>query len=120
MAARYRHDYENFDRVVLCAPFMIAEMHRRAERVKVFAEAHAPYDPNDKDGTHYRDSFEVSSGVDESLDGTLRAFGRVSNTDMPTARFVEFGVPPGVDKNGRAYPGTPRHRTLGAALEAAK
>jgi hypothetical protein len=119
MAARYRHDYENFDRVVLCAPFMIAEMHRRAERGKVFAEAHAPYDPKDDDGEHYRDDFEVSSGVAESLDGTLRAYGRLSNTNS-IAALVEFGRPAGVDKNGRKYPAQERHRILGASLEAMK
>ena len=104
--ATYRHDYAAFDEHVLCAPFMVAEMRRRAENVKAFAESHAPYDPNSKDGTHYRDAFHVEAGVREGK--TRRAFGRVSNSD-DAALFVEYGT-----KNN------PRHRTLGNALEAAK
>jgi hypothetical protein len=107
MAARYTHDYAAFDRLVLAAPWMQANMLERAERVYAYAVAHAPYDPEDVDGTHYRDSFEVSSGVRETP--TRRAYGRVSNTDMPTALFVEYG-----SRNN------PRHRTLGASLGAAK
>src|SRR4029077_20278297 len=105
--ARYVHDYAAFDRLVLCAPFMQAEMGKRAEKVRAFEVAHAPYDPEDPDGTHYRDSFEVSVGT-RVIQGR-RAYGRVSNTDMPTALFVEWG-----NRN------TPRHRILGAALSAAK
>jgi hypothetical protein len=115
MAARYRHDYEAFRAHVLKAPFMAAEMLRRAEKVKAFAEAHAPYDPDDHDGQHYRDAFSAAVVEDEE-----RARGRVSNTDMPTALFVEYGIKPGVDKNGNPYNGQERHRTLGNALEAAK
>jgi hypothetical protein len=96
MAARYVHNYAAFDRLVLCAPFMLA-----------FAEAHAPFDPDDPDGTHYKDSFELAVGT--RVIQTRRAYARVSNTDMPTALFVEWG-----NRN------TPRHRTLGAALSAAK
>ena len=107
MAATYKHDYAAFDRLVLCAPWMQANMHARAERVMAFAVAHAPYDSSDVDGTHYRDSFEVSSGIRETP--TRRAYGRVSNTDMPTALYVEYGSV-----------NNPRHRTLGASLEAAK
>ena len=108
MSARYRHDYAAFDAHVLCAPFMVAEMRKRATRVKDFAEAHAPYDPDDPDLVHYRDHFEVDAFVGASLKG-IRAIGRVSNTDMPTAIFVEFGTQ-----------NNPRHRTLGSSLEAAK
>lgn len=118
MAARYSHDYAAFDRLVLCAPWMVENMRVRAERVKAFAEAHAPYDVDDTDGTHYRDSFEIEAGIREGK--TRRAYGRVSNTDMPTALFVEFGFKGGIDKNGNEYAAQERHRTLGAALEAAK
>jgi len=118
MAARYRHDYAAFDRLVLCAPFMVANMGERAGRVKAFAEVHAPYYVDDVDGIHYRDSFEVEAGIREGK--TRRAYGRVSNTDMPTALFVEFGFEGGVDKNGNEYAAQERHRTLGSALEAAK
>ena len=115
MAAKYHHDYEGFRAHVLKAPFMAAEMLKRAERVKAYAEAHAPYDPRDADGQHYRDAFSAEVVEDEE-----RVRGRVKNTDMPMARFVEFGFEAGVDKNGREYPAFPRHRTLGNALEAAK
>jgi hypothetical protein len=88
---------------VLKAPFMVAEMLKRAERVKARAEAHRPFDPDDPDLVHYRDHFYAEAGL-----RTDRAYGRVTNTDMPTALFVEFGT-----KNN------PRHRTLGNALDAA-
>lgn len=117
MTTQYHHDYSAFDQHVLCAPFMVEEMRKRAERVEVRAIATAPYDPNDRDLVHYRDNFEVSSGVRETP--TRRAYGRVSNTDDPTSIFVEFGFEGGIDKNGRAFPAFPRHRTLGNALDAA-
>lgn len=103
MTARYRHDYEAFRAHVLKAPFMAAEMLRRAEKVKASAEAHAPFDPDDPDGQHYRDAFTAAVVEDEE-----RVRGRVTNDDK-AAVFVEFGT-----KNN------PRHRTLGNALEAAK
>jgi hypothetical protein len=62
-----------------------------------------PYDADDPDLVHYRDHFSATAGL-----RTDRAYGRVSNDDMPTALFVEFGT-----KNN------PRHRTLGNALDAA-
>lgn len=108
MGARYHHDYAAFDAHVLCAPFMVEEMLRRAELGKVFAEAHAPYDPDDPDLVHYRDNFEAAAFVGEALKG-LRAIGRLSNTDMPTALFAEFGTV-----------NNPRHRTLGTSLEVMK
>lgn len=108
MSATYRHDYAAFDRVVLCGGFMVAEMLRRAEAVKARAEVTAPYDPNDPDLIHYRDHFTAEAFVGESENHTIRAIGRVSNDDMPTAEFVEFGTVH-----------NPRHRTLGNALDAA-
>lgn len=103
MAARYRHDYVAFREHVLKAPFMAAEMLRRAEKVKAHAVAHAPFDPDDPDGQHYRDAFSA-----EVVEDAERARGRVTNSDK-AAVFVEFGT-----KNN------PRHRTLGNALDAAK
>ena len=118
MTARYNHDYAAFGRNVLNAEWMEAEMLRRAEQGKVFAEAHAPYDPQDADGEHYRDAFSVSSGKHGGLHKD-RAYGRLTN-DNSAAALVEFGRPAGVDKNGRAYPAQERHRTLGSALDAMK
>lgn len=106
MAARYRHYYGKFDEHVLCAPWMVAEMVRRAELGKLHAEAHAPYDPDDPDLVHYRDHFEVEGLVGKTYKG-VRAIGRLKNTDMPTAEFVEFGTV-----------NNPRRRVLGNALDA--
>jgi hypothetical protein len=91
---------------MLVAPFMVAEMRRRAEKVKAAAEAAAPVDEG---GTHpgrYKASFHVDSGVREGK--TRRAYGEVTN-DSPEAFYVEYGTKK-----------TPRHRTLGTALDAAK
>lgn len=84
---------------------MQAAMHRIvAEKMLPFAQSIAPFDADDPDGQHYRDAFEVSSGVRHGK--TSRAYGRLTNTDK-AAVFVEFGT-----KNN------PRHRTLGRALDA--
>ena len=103
MAARYRHNYLAFREHVLKAPFMAAEMLRRAEKVKDRATLTAPFDPKDRDGQHYKDAF--SAEVVEEED---RVVGRVSNDDK-AALFVEYGTA-----------NNPRHRTLGNALDAAK
>lgn len=89
---------------MLCAPFMVDEMKRRAENVKAAAEASAP--DATPVGVGYKYEFRVESGIREG--DSRRAFGRVVN-DSPHAAFVEFG--------GRS---TPKHRTLGKALDAAK
>lgn len=98
----YRHNYGAFGRLVLCAPWMIAEMRERAERGAAVAEATAPDAPPYGEG--YRTRFSVSSGVRRAT--TRRAYGRVTNDD-PAARYIEFGTED-----------TPRHRTLGKALDA--
>jgi len=105
MTSRYTHYYAKFDEHVLCAPFMVAEMLRRAALVLARAELTAPYDAGSKDGTHYRDAFSMEAGI--RVRKTRRAFGRVSNSD-PAALFVEYGTV-----------NNPRHRTLGNALDAA-
>lgn len=102
----YHHDYAAFDRLVLAADWMVAEMLVRGERVLARAELTAPFDIEDEDGTHYRDSFVLKAGVRDLP--TRRAYAEVSNHDMPTALFVEYG-----------NTNTPRHRTLGNALDAA-
>lgn len=91
---------------MLCAPFMQAEMRRRAEKVKEYAEATAPYDPDDKDNDHYRDHFSVSSGVQEGK--TRRAVGTVTN-DHVAALSIEAGTKD-----------TDAHWTLTRALDAAR
>ena len=103
--ARFDADYSGIGDM-LCSPEMQADMKARAERVKARAEATAPYDANSKDGTHYRDAFSVESGV--TTGKTRRAYGSVTNDDA-AAFQIEHGT-----KN------TPKHRTLGRALDAAK
>ena len=106
MTSTYKHDYIAFDRLVLCAGFMVEEMEKRGIRVKVRAEATAAYYADDPDLVHYRDNFFVESGIRETP--TRRAYCRIGNTDMPTALFTEFGTVH-----------NPRRRTLGNALDAA-
>jgi Bacteriophage HK97-gp10, putative tail-component len=100
----FRWDYKGGGEM-LRTPEMQAEMRRRAEKVAAAAEAAAPVYPGPRGG-QYKKSFSVSSGVRER--GSRRAFGRVTN-DAPEAFYVEYG-----NRN------TPRHRTLGRALDAAK
>jgi hypothetical protein len=106
MADGYQADYSGIGDM-LTASFMVAEMRRRAEKMKVFAEGIAPVD---EDGPHpgrYKASFHVESGVQRRK--TRRAFGRLYN-DSPEAIWVEF-VP---RKLG------PPHRVLGRSLDAAR
>lgn len=104
----FNASYEGIGQM-LRSPEMQAAMHRLAEKVAARAVLLAPFDPDDPDGQHYKDAFEVSSGVREPTPTSkARAYGRVTNTDS-AARFVEFGT-----KNN------PRHRVLGRALDAIK
>jgi hypothetical protein len=91
---------------LLKSPEMEAEMLRRAEAVKARAESTAPFDPKSRDGTHYRDAFRVESSRDGGQHHD-RAVARVVNDD-PAAFQIEYGTSD-----------TPRHRTLGKALDAA-
>lgn len=104
MASTYKPSYSGVGEM-LRSGFLQADMHARAERVAAAAIASAPFDPFDPDGIHYKDAFEVSSGVRRHK--TTRAYGRVSNSDQ-AAVAVEFG-----NKN------TPEHATLRKALNAA-
>jgi hypothetical protein len=105
--ATYEQSYQGVGEL-LRADFLIAEMHRRAERVKVVAEATAPVGKASDGDTHpgrYKASFSVESGIREGK--KPRAVGRVVN-DSPEAFMVEWG-----NRN------VPRHRTLGKALHGA-
>jgi len=101
----YHHDYAAFDRLVLCAPFMLEEMLARGAKVLERAEHTAPFDPDDPDGEHYRDAFVLSGGIREVP--TRRAYARIENTDK-AAWLVEYG----------AW-NVPRYATLRNALDAA-
>lgn len=86
---------------------LVEEMARRAEKVAERARETAHVD---EDGPHpgrYRDAFEVTSGPDGGSKGD-RAYGKVRNA-APEAVFNEFGATH-----------TPRYRTLGKALDAAR
>jgi hypothetical protein len=101
----FRWDYKGGGEM-LTMPGMVAEMRRRAENVMGEAEATAPVGQGRHAG-RYKRSFSVSSGI-RGEGRSRRAFGRVTN-DAPEALYVEYG-----NRN------TPRHRTLGRALDAAK
>jgi hypothetical protein len=105
MGARYKASYAGIGEM-LCAPGMVADMRRRAEAVQAVAENSAPVARTGAHRGRYKAAFRVSSGIREGR--TRRAYGRVSN-DAPEALIVEYG-----NRN------TPRHRTLGRALDAAK
>ena len=103
--ARFDADFSGIGDM-LCSPEMQADMRARAERVAARAQATAPYDADSKDGTHYRDAFSVESGV--TAGKSRRAYGSVTNDDG-----AAFQIEHGTKK-------TPKHRTLGRALDAAK
>lgn len=106
MAARYNPSYRGLGEL-LRSPEMEAEMRRRAEKIKVAAEASAPvYTP----GTHpgrYKAAFTITS---ERRGGARkdRAAAYVVN-DAPEALYVEYGT-----RNN------PAHHTLLKALDAAR
>jgi hypothetical protein len=91
---------------MLRAEFMEAEMLRRAEKVKAVCEATAPFDPSN-DGTHYKDLFRVESSRDGGVKKD-RAEAKVLNDD-PASFHIEMGTGD-----------TPKHRTMGKALDAAR
>jgi hypothetical protein len=86
--ARYRLDRAGFQELLLNAPWMVEEMHRRAEAAKAFAESVAPDAPPYGEG--YVASFEVESGTHGGIHHD-RAYATLRNTD-DAARFVEFGT----------------------------
>lgn len=86
---------------LLRSPQMQAEMLRRAEKIKGRAEATSPVETGE-----YAASWETSSGIKYAK--TSRAYARVTNTS-DHAIAVEFG-----------WKNTPRYRTLGKAIDAAR
>lgn len=100
---RFNASYAGIGKL-LTAEFMQAEMRRRAEKAKDFAESIAP--DASPYGVGYKYDFEVDSGIKESSLGAKRAFGRLSN-HSGHALWVEFG-----GQN------TPAHRVLGKSLTA--
>jgi hypothetical protein len=108
MGARYNPSYTGLGELLRSAG-MVAEMRRRAERVKTVAEAAAPVgDPRtDRHAGRYKASFRVESGADGGSRHD-RAYGRVVN-DAIEAFYVEWGTS---RQEGR--------RVLGSALPAAQ
>ncbi|MGI9091539.1 MAG: HK97 gp10 family phage protein [Gemmatimonadaceae bacterium] len=92
---------------MLKADFMVAEMRRRAELVKVEAEATAPVGgAGDPTPGSFKAAFKVAAEVRRGR--KPRAVGRVTNDD-PVALQIETGTRD-----------TPRHATLRKALKAAR
>lgn len=103
MPATYVHFYDAFDREVLAAAWMQAEMLRRAQAGAAHAEGIAP-----RRTGRYADSIGADVYVRRlpGVDGKSgRAVGRVTATD-PAAFQIEHGTKD-----------TPAHRTLGRALD---
>jgi hypothetical protein len=84
----YRLDPAGFREHLLNAPWMVAEMRRRAEEGKAFAESIAPDAPPIGEG--YIASFEVESGTQGGVHHD-RAYATLSNTS-DHAVYVEFGT----------------------------
>lgn len=96
--------YDAFDREVLIAPWMVAEMLRRAEAGARFAQSIAP-----RRSGNYARSIKPDVYIRRIpvLDGKVgRAVGRVTAHD-PDAFQIEFGTKD-----------TPAHRTIGKSLSA--
>jgi hypothetical protein len=95
----FRPDYDGIGDM-LRAPFMVAEMRRRAEAGLQVAVAVAPRATGE-----YVASLGVRSGITQGR-RTRRAFGRLESTD-DKALNLEYGTE-----------NTPAFRTLGKALDA--
>lgn len=92
---------------MLRSDFMVAEMERRAEKVRAVAVATAPVDASSDHPGRYKESFAVSSAKHGGIHKD-RAQAIVSN-DAPEALYVEYGT-----KHN------PRRATLRNALTAAR
>ena len=93
---------------MLRSEFMEAEMLRRARKVLAVCEGTAPYDATiDGVDRHYRDQFHIESSREGGLHKD-RAEARVVN-DHPKSFQIEMGTGT-----------TPKHRTMGKAIDAAK
>ena len=112
-----------FGKEVLEAPWMQAEMVRRAQLVMAMAISIAPEGRNTKTmgrrGTSYKQSFRINSGVRTAPPfRTARAYAQVENT-KPYAMHIEWGT--GNGRPGRTdTKGSRRQRILGRSLDAAK
>lgn len=95
-----RLDPAAFRAELLNAPWMVAEMDRRAVKAFEFAEAAAPVDTGE-----YKRSFFVRSGTNGGVNND-RAFAELDNT-APDAVFVEYG-------NGKADGQHIMHRAMDA------
>jgi hypothetical protein len=104
MAATFTTNYRGVGDM-LCAPWMLAHMLARAERVAEVAKATAPVDETGPHPGRYRDSIGARGFIRGGA--SRRAVGRAEAT-APESLLVEFVVP-------RGNP----HRTLGRALDAA-
>lgn len=89
MAARFKMKRKGVGQM-LQAPWMEAEMLRRAEVIKAVAQASSPVGENSPDPGHYQRSWETDS---TSRGGRRRdrAVGYVRNTAY-YARWVEYGT----------------------------
>lgn len=99
MAGGFTPDYEGIGEM-LRAPWMQAEMHRRATAGKEYAEVAAPFDARDSDQAHYRDLFRV-----EDTPRKDRASATLINDDNASFQ-IEHGTSD-----------TPAHHTLVRALD---
>jgi hypothetical protein len=84
----YHLDHAAFRELVLNAPWMVEEMHSRAESAKAVAVSISPDAPVIGEG--YIDSFEVESGTHGGVNHD-RAYAVLKNTS-DHARYVEFGT----------------------------
>jgi hypothetical protein len=100
----YQFNYAAFGEHVLNAEWMVQELRRRAEAGKSLAESIAPFYPDDPDGNHYRDAFEVTARKHGGVKHD-RAEAVLRNTDKANV-YVEYG-------NIK----TPEHATLRKALD---
>lgn len=101
---RYKKNYAGIGEMIN-EPWMVADMHVRAERVAAVAESTAPVFETGPHPGRYKAGFRVTSGSHGGLNGD-RAFGRVTNAE-PESFHAEYGTV-----------NNPAHHTLGAALMA--
>lgn len=104
----YKADRRGMARMLASREILEAPMQAFAEAVKAEAEATAPYDPNSKDGTHFKESFHaevIEDDVMSGIGGTHRAIVGHVYSDDPAALQIETGTSK-----------TPAHNTLSNAL----
>lgn len=89
---KYTLNRAAFEEHLLNAPWMVAEMRRRAESAAEFARSIAPVDESGPHPGRYRDSIEVASGSHGTPGSRehARAWAEVRAT-APEAVYVEWG-----------------------------